>query len=53
MYVVVLGHSTLTPGCFWAAQKAMKVPNRSKEGTLFLMELLDALEAVRIKYITV
>lgn len=33
-------------GCFAAAQKALKVPSRSKEGTVWLMSLLDALEQV-------
>nr|ODN90480.1 vacuolar protein sorting-associated protein VTA1 [Cryptococcus depauperatus CBS 7841] len=30
--------------CFSAAQKALKVQNRSKEDTIFLMSLIDALE---------
>ena len=33
-------------GCFYAAQKALKVPERTKADTLFLMSLLDALEQV-------
>lgn len=32
---------------FWAAQKALKVPNRSKEGTTFLMSVLDCLEEMK------
>ena len=31
-------------GCYSAAQKAIKVPKRSNEGTKWLMTLLDALE---------
>ncbi|CAK9781675.1 unnamed protein product [Cutaneotrichosporon oleaginosum] len=33
--------------CFWAAQKALKIPNRSREGTSFLMRVLDALEEMK------
>lgn len=33
-------------GCFSAAQKALKMQNRSAEGTRFLMTLLDTLESV-------
>ncbi|GMK55827.1 hypothetical protein CspeluHIS016_0208830 [Cutaneotrichosporon spelunceum] len=33
--------------CFWAAQKALKIPNRSREGTAFLMRVLDALEEMK------
>ncbi|BEI85171.1 hypothetical protein CcaverHIS002_0505720 [Cutaneotrichosporon cavernicola] len=33
--------------CFWAAQKALKIPNRSREGTAFLMRILDALEEMK------
>jgi vacuolar protein sorting-associated protein VTA1 len=36
-------------GCFATAQRALKVPNRSKEGTIWLMSLLDALEHVSDK----
>jgi vacuolar protein sorting-associated protein VTA1 len=34
------------PGCFSAAQKALKIKERSKGETMFLMSLLDALEEV-------
>ncbi|WVQ81239.1 hypothetical protein IAT38_003361 [Cryptococcus sp. DSM 104549] len=33
--------------CFSAAQKALKVQNRTKEDTIFLMSLIDALEAMK------
>ncbi|KAK8843326.1 hypothetical protein IAR55_006981 [Kwoniella newhampshirensis] len=33
--------------CFSAAQKALKVQNRSKEETLFLMSVIDALEQMK------
>jgi vacuolar protein sorting-associated protein VTA1 len=33
-------------GCFYAAQKALKVPKRSNADTALLMSLLDALEQV-------
>jgi hypothetical protein len=42
------GLTDITAGCFSAAQRALKVPNRSNEGTLWLMELLDALEEVSV-----
>lgn len=35
-------------GCFSAAQKALKLQNRSAEGTRFLMILLDTLESVSL-----
>jgi hypothetical protein len=34
-------------GSFAAAQRALKVPGRTGEGTKWLMSLLDALEQVR------
>jgi hypothetical protein len=33
-------------GCFSAAEKVLKVHSRTKEQTMFLMSLLDALEKV-------
>ncbi|ORX39103.1 Vta1 like-domain-containing protein [Kockovaella imperatae] len=33
--------------CFSAAQKALKIPNRSAEGTKFLLNLLDCLEEMK------
>jgi vacuolar protein sorting-associated protein VTA1 len=38
----------ITSGCFSAAQKALKMQNRSAEGTRFLMSLLDTLESVSL-----
>ena len=40
----------LISGSFSAAQKALKVPNRSSEGTKWLMTLLDALEEVSFSH---
>ncbi|ODN74462.1 hypothetical protein L202_06848 [Cryptococcus amylolentus CBS 6039] len=34
--------------CFSAAQKALKMTNRSKEDTIFLMALIEALEAMKV-----
>ena len=36
----------MVSGCFSAAQNALKMPNRSAEGTKFLLTLLDTLERV-------
>jgi vacuolar protein sorting-associated protein VTA1 len=41
-------------GCFWAAQTALKIQNRTNQGTEFLMSLLDTLEeASCIAWLTV
>lgn len=42
---------TLTVASYSAAQRAIKVPNRSNEGTKWLMSLLDALEEVRDRFL--
>ena len=43
---VVMSLKLTVVGCFSAAQKALKIPNRSAEGTKFLLTLLDSLEQV-------
>lgn len=48
VYVVSLpsiAGKLMSAGCFSAAQKALKMQNRSAEGTRFLMTLLDTLES--------